>query len=63
MEQKKQFSVYTLTVCSDKGKEKYCHWSKDLRMVIVKEGITITLNSEEIEQLVRTLPITVGGSY
>jgi hypothetical protein len=32
-------------------------------MCISKDGIDIILNSEEIEQLVKALPRTIGGSY
>ena len=42
---------------------KYCHWSEGLNMIIEKNGVTITLNSEEIQQIVKSLPRTVGGSY
>ena len=42
---------------------KYCHWSDGLNMVIEKNGITIKLNSEEIQQIVKSLPRTIGGKY
>lgn len=42
---------------------KYCHWSEGLNMIIEKNGVTIKLNSEEIQQVVKSLPRTVGGSY
>lgn len=42
---------------------KYCHWSEGLNMVIEKNGVTIKLNSEEIQQIVKSLPRTIGGSY
>ena len=42
---------------------KYCHWSEGLNMVIKKNGVTIKLNSEEIQQIVKSLPRTVGGRY
>ena len=41
----------------------YYHWSKELSMIIEKNGVTIKLNSEEIEQVVKSLPRTVGGRY
>jgi hypothetical protein len=41
----------------------YTHWSDGLKMIIIKNGVTMRLNSEEIEQLVKALPRTVGGSY
>lgn len=42
---------------------KYCHWSEGLKMIIEKNGVTIKLNSEEIQQIVKSLPRTLGGSY
>ena len=42
---------------------KYCHWGEGLNMIIEKNGITIKLNSEEIQQIVKSLPRTVGGKY
>ena len=42
---------------------KYCHWSEGLNMVIEKNGVTIKLNSEEIQQVVKSLPKTVSGRY
>ena len=42
---------------------KYCHWSEGLNMIIEKNGVTIKLNSEEIQQLVKSLPKTIGGRY
>jgi hypothetical protein len=42
---------------------KYCHWSEGLNMVIEKNGVTIKLKSEEIQQIVKSLPRTIGGRY
>lgn len=42
---------------------KYCHWCEGLNMVIEKNGVTIKLNNEEIQQVVKSLPRTVGGRY
>ena len=42
---------------------KYCHWSEGLNMVLEKNGVTIKLNSEEIQQIVKSLPKTIGGRY
>lgn len=42
---------------------KYCHWSEGLNMIIEKNGVTIKLNSEEIQQIVKSLPRTFGGRY
>jgi hypothetical protein len=42
---------------------KYCHWSEGLRMIIEKDGISIKLSGEEVQQLVKSLPRTMGGKY
>lgn len=42
---------------------KYCHWSEGLNMIIEKNGVTIKLDSEEIQQIVKALPRTIGGCY
>jgi len=42
---------------------KYCHWSEGLNMIIEKNGVTVKLNSEEIQQIVKSLPRTIGGCY
>lgn len=57
-----KFSVCTLTKMTD-TKSKYTHWSDGLEMYIQKDGKSIKLDSEEIEELVKTLPRTIGGSY
>lgn len=59
---KKRFSVYTYSFVKEKSAT-YTHWSEGLNMVIVKDGVKITLNSEEIKQLVSSLPRTIGGQY
>lgn len=56
------FDVWTLTT-EDKYNSKYVHWAKNLTMTIKKDGVTIELNSDEIQQMVKTLPKTVGGIY
>ncbi len=56
------FSVHTYSLISENS-PMYAHWSEGLEMIIVKDGITIRLNSEEIEQIVKALPRTIGGSY
>ena len=43
--------------------EKPCHWSNGLSVTIEKNGVTITLNGEEMKQVINTLPRTIGGSY
>jgi hypothetical protein len=32
-------------------------------MYIVKDGVTIKLDGNEVQQLVKTLPRTLGGTY
>ena len=59
---KKIFNVYSYTLYDSSG-QTFCHWSKGLNMVIEKDGVTIKLNGEELQQLVKTLPRTFGGSY
>lgn len=56
------FSVGTYSIISE-NMPKYCHWSEGLKMVISKKGVTIKLNSDEIQELVKSLPRTIGGSY
>ena len=56
------FSVGTYSIIND-NTPKYCHWSEGLKMVISKNGVTIKLNSDEIQELVKSLPRTIGGSY
>jgi hypothetical protein len=55
------FSVHTYSLISENS-PMYAHWSEGLKMIIIKDGVTMRLNSEEIEQLVKALPRTVGGS-
>ena len=55
------FNVVTYSLL-DRG-VKYCHWSEGLNMIIEKNGVTIKLNSEEIQQIVKSLPRTIGGRY
>lgn len=56
----KNFSVITYQSESTKL---YSHWSEGLTMTIIKDGIKIELTEQEIEELVKSLPRTVGGSY
>lgn len=56
------FKVGTYSLCKGAG-ESYCHWSEGLIMVIEKDGVTIRLENEEIQKLIRSLPRTVGGAY
>ena len=57
---KSNFQVYALTIAEKPG---YTHWSEGLTIYIVKNEVTMKLNSDEIKQLVKVLPTTVGGSY
>ena len=41
----------------------FVHWSEGLTMYITKDNVTMKLNSDEIEILVKSLPRTIGGSY
>ena len=56
-----RFDVVTYTI--EEGVLQYCHWSEGLNMIITKDGVTLTLNGEEIQQLVRCLPRTIGRTY
>ena len=55
------FSVYTLQSMNE-GRM-YSHWAEGLEMYIQKDGVSIKLSSEEIQQLVKALPRTIGGGY
>jgi Ca2+-binding EF-hand superfamily protein len=59
---KNDFQVYALEVV-DKDTTGYVHWAEGLTLYIVKDGVTMKLNSEEIKQVVKALPETVGGRY
>jgi hypothetical protein len=56
------FSVVTYSIINE-NTPKHSHWSEGLKMIIIKNGITIKLNSDEIQELVKSLPRTIGGSY
>jgi len=57
-----RFDVATYSIEED-GVSGYCDWSEGLNMIIVKDGVTLTLNGEEIRQLVSCLPRTIGRTY
>ena len=61
MNNKNDFQVYTLEMV-DKDVS-FTHWSEGLTMYIVKDGVTMKLNSDEVNTLVKALPSTVGGTY
>ncbi len=56
------FHVYTFSHVKEND-PMYSHWAKDLNMSICKNGVSIDLNSDEIQQLVKALPRTIGGTY
>lgn len=62
MEKETKFDVYTWQ-CVNKDTPDYAHWSEGLKMSVTKNGKTIILESEEIQQLVKSLPKTIGGTY
>lgn len=66
MAEEKNFSVVTFASFSDEELKEnggYSHWSKNLNMVIKKDGVKITLTESEIQELVKALPRTIGGRY
>jgi hypothetical protein len=62
MDNKNDFQVYALEVV-DKDTTGYMHWAEGLTLYIVKDGVTMKLNSEEIQQVAKALPETVGGKW
>ena len=62
MDNKNNFQVYALEVV-DKDTTGYVHWAEGLTLYIVKDGVTMKLNSEEIQQVAKALPETVGGKW
>lgn len=58
----KRFSVASYSIIDTNG-SMYVHWSEGLNMIIEKDGVTMKLNSDEIQQIVKALPRTVGGRY
>jgi hypothetical protein len=58
-----KFNVYTYSHHEVEEGVRYCHWSKGITMVIQKDGVEMVLNEDEVRQLVKVLPRTVGGSY
>lgn len=61
-EDKKEFKVFTVSyVTPEMGS--FVHWSEGLVMYIVKDGVTLKLEANEIEQVVAALPRTTGGTY
>jgi peroxiredoxin len=56
------FSVTSYSIIDTNG-PMYVHWSEGLNMIIEKDGVTMKLNSDEIQQIVKALPRTVSGRY
>jgi hypothetical protein len=54
MPKNNNFSVNTYSIISENSPA-YVHWSEGLKMIIIKDGVTMRLNSEEIEQLVKAM--------
>jgi hypothetical protein len=59
---KSDFSIHSITAVKE-GDPFYTHWSEGLTMYITKDGVTMKLNSEEIQKVVKALPRTIGGTY
>ena len=59
----KDFNVFTYEIYDKDQMGKYVHWAEGLKMVIKKGDTKIELDSEEIQQLVKSLPRTIGGTY
>lgn len=59
---KQRFDVATYTIQEGEGMG-YCHWSEGLNMIITKGDVILKLNSEEIQQIISSLPRTIGGTY
>lgn len=57
------FSVHSYSMIDMDNADKWVHWSKGLKMIIEKNGVTIKLEEDEVRQLVKCLPRTFGGSY
>ena len=64
VENKNDFRVYTYTTYDRlEDVPMYCHWSHNLKMVIIKNGVKMEFDSDEVRQIVKSLPRTIGGSY
>lgn len=63
MEKNQPFSAVSVVKLEATEANKYTHWSEGLTIYISKDGVNMTLNSEEIEQVIKCLPKTMGGSY
>ena len=45
------------------NKQLYCHWSKDLTIYLKKGNVSMSLTGEEVQQIIKCLPRTIGGTY
>jgi hypothetical protein len=61
--QQTNFQVYSLQTIDESKENKYVHWADGLTMYIVKDNVTMILDEKEIQQLIKALPKTVGGTY
>lgn len=41
----------------------YAHWSTGLTMELFKDGVQMSLNSDDIVKIVNNLPKTISGNY
>jgi len=61
---KNNFEVITYsTISQDSLNKFYIQWSDGIKMIIRKGDVSIELNQEEVETLVKSLPRTFGGKY
>jgi sulfur transfer complex TusBCD TusB component (DsrH family) len=61
--QQTNFQVYSLQTIEEGKENKYVHWADGLTMYIIKDNVTMILDENEIQQLIKALPKTVGGTY
>ena len=60
---KNNFQVYSLQTVKEGEENKYAHWADGLTMYIVKDNVTMKLDENEIQKVVKALPKTIGGTY
>ena len=61
--QQTNFQVYSLQTIEEGKENKYVHWADGLTMYIIKDNVTMKLDENEIQQLIKALPKTIGGTY
>lgn len=59
----KSFKIATVQKIDKEDAGKWVHWSEGLSMYIEKDGICLKLDSEEIQDIVKALPRTFGGTH